>query len=931
LIHFYKRKMEGPEIEGPKVWIDLNKKCEAKVIGFINKNKERSDWMRQYLEDCKAKLGAMAKCSEPEFVPKTPAQPKRGGRRGKVSTANLEKNDADNSKNNSTLSNRSTRSTRAAKRDGAFPSVDESCDTTELSEVSTYTPPVKKQNLSNTTPPEKSTQKNTDIDVSAVVFAEPVNATVSTNDSAATSGIIDATFDVDSGPCQEPEPADVINNQTYDASNQIAQINSQDNDQFIEAEIVEKPQEVVNNIVEILKSVEKATDKLPSPIPAPRAINKDIIMGADEGDSKTTRSTRTKQKLPLEESNSPKVESSVRNTDAKRNTRTRSKIPSGDDESAPPTRSTRTRQKNPSSTDDDKTASETECAEDARPMRSTRTRQKQLAGSNSESALTNGSASPRVRELAAQVLSPALKTSSSASKLMGGYTGSPVKDRVKVFEEAMKESAGLKSARKSRRKSSIQVSLEKVSAARKLSVNAVIAEQEPNIVRKGPVIRKSPGVSSNTSNLNNSRAPAGKVVRPGRKVLASGGRGLTPSSGPRSGSHTGSSSNLMKSRSRLDIIQKNNKITPSKSNTPSNMVRGGGITTFLPSKPKGPTMQEIQEQKDEERKLKEQREAEAKQRREEQMKNKMEEQRLKREERIKRVQEARQKQESLREDKLRKNQEKEKEEKLALLKKREDNLKAEAEKRKRENELKLKEAEERRNREEEERIARKDRLENDRKDEERRKEEEEEHRRRKQDEERRRKIQEEEKRKRQDELKRDEERRRMEEEKKRAIAAQQERIQREREEMRKLKEKEALRQAEQPSKPAETLNKTVTLDQSQAGGVSSYDMTPARHELPPEPSHSEDNYGLEDLKSDEDTDDEDCPRKQVPKWAEGTQLRTALLKQCYMGPDLDQIFFTIEMPDLTMMFDQQRKRFHKRTSSACWETPPESFKHSKRW
>merc|ERR1712240_885992 len=184
-----------------------------------------------------------------------------------------------------------------------------------------------------------------------------------------------------------------------------------------------------------------------------------------------------------------KVEFSKTNSDAKRNTRTSSKNPNGYDESAPPTRSTRTRQKNLPSTDDDKTASETECAEDARPIRSTRTRQKQLAGSNSESVLTNGSASPRVRELAAQVLSPALKTSSSAPKLMGGYTGSPVKDRVKVFEEFMKESAGLKSARKSRRKSSIQVSLEKVSAARKLSVNDVIAEQEPNIVRKGPVIR----------------------------------------------------------------------------------------------------------------------------------------------------------------------------------------------------------------------------------------------------------------------------------------------------------------------------------------------------------------------------------------------------------------------------------------------------------
>merc|ERR1712096_431122 len=86
------------------------------------------------------------------------------------------------------------------------------------------------------------------------------------------------------------------------------------------------------------------------------------------------------------------------------------------------------------------------------------------------------------------------------------------------------------------------------------------------------------------------------------------------------------------------------------------------------------------------------------------------------------------------------------------------------------------------------------------------------------------------------------------------------------------------------SKPGDiTANNTMEVTQ----GVSSYDMTPARHELPPEPSQDEENYGLDDLRSDEDTDDEDCPRKEVPKWAEGTQLRTALLKQCYMGPDVD--------------------------------------------
>ena len=118
--------MEGPEIAGPKVWLDLNRKCEAKIIAFINNNKarivpawpyqsynlllqERSSWLKQYLEDCKAKLGAAL--PEPEFVPKTPAQPKRGGRRGKASTASQ-----DGDGNTSTQSTRSTRAARGAKR-----------------------------------------------------------------------------------------------------------------------------------------------------------------------------------------------------------------------------------------------------------------------------------------------------------------------------------------------------------------------------------------------------------------------------------------------------------------------------------------------------------------------------------------------------------------------------------------------------------------------------------------------------------------------------------------------------------------------------------------------------------------------------------------------------------------------------------------------
>ena len=48
---------------------------------------------------------------------------------------------------------------------------------------------------------------------------------------------------------------------------------------------------------------------------------------------------------------------------------------------------------------------------------------------------------------------------------------------------------------------------------------------------------------------------------------------------------------------------------------------------------------------------------------------------------------------------------------------------------------------------------------------------------------------------------------------------------------------------------------------------------------------------MEDLNSDTDTDDEDNPKKEIPKWAEGATLRTALLKQTYMGPNPDEIFF----------------------------------------
>jgi hypothetical protein len=67
-------------------------------------------------------------------------------------------------------------------------------------------------------------------------------------------------------------------------------------------------------------------------------------------------------------------------------------------------------------------------------------------------------------------------------------------------------------------------------------------------------------------------------------------------------------------------------------------------------------------------------------------------------------------------------------------------------------------------------------------------------------------------------------------------------------------------------------------------------MTPAREDLPPQPLRDENNYDISDIRSDEDTDDEDQPRKVVPRWASDIEFRTLLLRQAFLPPDVDHIF-----------------------------------------
>ena len=480
------------------------------------------------------------------------------------------------------------------------------------------------QTEASSTPPSKIV--NTSIDGSDVANAEPVDATFSIQDETNGFGFANATFDVGGNhETHHTEPSMAINNETFDATSELSQINPFENEQ----QCVEESQEP-GNIVEIL--VNEAALMLP------RSKQKPEEEMVNETTDKLSTAT------------------SVTIINAKRSTRSRAgallnsvekdsatvcygeKIPTVVDY-------VETDSTVACSVEDELTTASIENEENVPPSRSTRTSQKDVSAQAEDDTIARQN---EVDEESRPV--------SQATRDLAG----------------MRRSVGRLS--RSLRRSSVGHSLKKASAARNLPISEVLLEQEV-IIKKGPTIKKSPNIlNTSTSALNSSRAPAGKIVKPGRNVFASGGRGVSPATGPRSGSNTGSSS-LVRSRSRLAIIERNGKTTPSKPNTPSK------ATT--PSK-----------------------QLDAKQRRDNLRKNKIEEQRLKNEERIRRVQEARQKQESQRKEKDKKNTEREKEEKLALLKKRENALKAEAEKRKKE---KLKEDEDRRNRDledQQERITR---------------------------------------------------------------------------------------------------------------------------------------------------------------------------------------------------------------------------------
>ncbi|ERE79016.1 inner centromere protein isoform X3 [Cricetulus griseus] len=163
-------------------------------------------------------------------------------------------------------------------------------------------------------------------------------------------------------------------------------------------------------------------------------------------------------------------------------------------------------------------------------------------------------------------------------------------------------------------------------------------------------------------------------------------------------------------------------------------------------------------------------------------------------------------------------------------------------------------------------------------------------------------------------------------EREKALRLQKEQLQRELEEKKKKEEQQRLaeqrlqeeqaKKAKEAAAASKVLNVTVDV---QSPVCTSYQMTPQGPRS--HPKISTDNYGM-DLNSDDSTDDEAHPRKPIPSWARGTQLSQAIIHQYYQPPNLAELFGTILPLDLEDIFKKSKPRYHKRTSSAAWNSPP---------
>jgi hypothetical protein len=99
-----------------------------------------------------------------------------------------------------------------------------------------------------------------------------------------------------------------------------------------------------------------------------------------------------------------------------------------------------------------------------------------------------------------------------------------------------------------------------------------------------------------------------------------------------------------------------------------------------------------------------------------------------------------------------------------------------------------------------------------------------------------------------------------------------------------------------------------------------YDVTP----LQPLRLHNDDNYDVSELKSGDDTDDEEEPSKPLPIWAKEPFLSDKARAQSLKMLNYTKIFKSSSNYEVNLeqIFKNKRKKYTDRSSSAIWDQPP---------
>ncbi|XP_067005136.2 inner centromere protein [Anabrus simplex] len=327
----------------------------------------------------------------------------------------------------------------------------------------------------------------------------------------------------------------------------------------------------------------------------------------------------------------------------------------------------------------------------------------------------------------------------------------------------------------------------------------------------------------------------------------------------------------------------NNFSVPSAKNPA--MLRQGIITTsvdtFIHKLPKNPTFEEKEEKKLEERKKREEKEREAALKKEELLRKKAEAQKRKNEEKRK-VLEARQAQEREKLEHQRHLLEEKDHRMKLIIQEQEAKQKKEVTKKKMHTQQKTAEVEERRKLEEAIRLA---------------------------------KLKEQE----------EEQMRIQAARKKEQEEAERQRLKRLVEEKDNILNEKIVQQAKTCAKPKEVpANVKKQLECKTKVGkenLLNYKTPPSKTGNSKAPLKNANDYGIDDVNSDDPSDSEDAPKKTVPKWAQRFYSQRQFAIQAYVPKELDYSFITCskQSPDISKMFGMQK---FKRTSSAVWASPP---------